>query len=77
MIRALLRYVGRFVESGGGWEILALDGILLIPLVFAGFFFPVPFLIGTVVLAVLAAATFGAIRYMHGHQHHSHTPGMT
>ncbi|NOT24654.1 MAG: hypothetical protein HOP16_01010 [Acidobacteria bacterium] len=76
MIRALLHSADRFVESGGGWEILALDGILLIPLVFAGFFFPVPFLIGTVILAVLAAGTFGVVRLMHWH-HHPHTPGIT
>ena len=73
MIRALLHSADRFVESGGGWEILALDGLLLIPLVFAGFFFPVPFLIGTAILAVLAAGTFGVIRLVHNH--HPHTPG--
>ena len=40
MIRQLLHSADRFVESTGGWSILALDGILLIPLAFAVFFFP-------------------------------------
>ena len=76
MIRALLHTADRFVESGGGWYILALDGILLIPLVFAGFFFPIPFLIGLAILAVVAAGTFGVLRLVHGHHHHHHH-GMT
>ena len=46
MIRALLHSVGQSFNSDGAWWILALDGILLIPLVFAMFFFPVAVLIG-------------------------------
>lgn len=75
MIRALLHSADRFVESGGGWYILALDGILLIPLVFAGFFFPMAFLIGLVTVAAAGAGTFGVIRLVHVH-HHPHTPGI-
>jgi hypothetical protein len=71
MIRALLLSAGRFVESGGGWYILALDGILLIPLVFAGFFFPVPFLIGIGIAAALAVGTVLVIRMVQAH-HHRH-----
>jgi hypothetical protein len=76
MFRALLHSAERFVESGGGWEILALDGILLIPLLFAGFFFPVPFLIGIVIAAAVGAGTFGVLRMVHAH-HHPHPPGIT
>ena len=71
MFRALLQSAGRFVESGGGWYILALDGILLIPLVFAGFFFPVPFLIGFGIVAALAIGTLLIVRLVHAH-HHRH-----
>ena len=69
MFRALLQTVGRFVESGGGWYILALDGILLIPLVFAGFFFPVPFLIGLGIVAALAIGTLLVVRLVHASRH--------
>lgn len=73
MIRALLHTADRFIESGGGWYLIALDGVLLIPLVFAGFFFPIPFFIGMGVIAVLTAGAFGVMRLVHGHHHrHGH-----
>ena len=71
MIRALLHSADRFIESGGGYYILALDGILLIPLVFSVFFFPVEILIGVGVAAVLTLGTLAVIRLVHAH-HHRH-----
>jgi hypothetical protein len=69
MIRALKHYVDRFVEATGGWSILALDGILLIPLLFAVFFFPVRILIGVGAAIVLTAGTLAVRRARHAHQH--------
>ena len=71
MIRAVLHSADRFIESSGGWYILALDGILLIPLVFSVFFFPVAILIGVGVAAALTIGTLVVIRLVHVH-HHRH-----
>ena len=67
MLRAVLHSADRFIESSGGWYILALDGILLIPLVFSVFFFPVAILIGVGVTAALTIGTLVVIRLVHAH----------
>ncbi len=69
MIRALLLSVGELFSSEGAWWILALNGILLIPLVFAMFFFPVAVLIGVGTVAVLTVMAVALMRAMHAHQH--------
>jgi|APDOM4702015191_1054821.scaffolds.fasta_scaffold17710_2 hypothetical protein len=71
MIRALLHSADRFVEHAGGLSILALDGILLIPLVFAAFFFPLAVLGGVVAIALLSAIAFAVTRSVQAH-HHRH-----
>ena len=72
MIRALLHYLERFVESTGGWSILALDGVLLIPLVFAAFFFfPMVALTVVGVAFVLTIGTLGVMHAVHTY-HHRH-----
>ena len=53
MIRALLHSADDLFNSDGAWWILALDSILLIPLVFAMFFYPVMVLGGVAAAAVL------------------------
>ena len=40
MIRALLDYMGEHVSGDGAWWILGLNSILLIPGIFAVFFYP-------------------------------------
>ena len=69
MIREILHSGDRFIESGGGWYILALDGMLLIPLVFSVFFFPVPILIGVFIAAALTIGALLVIRRVHAHHH--------
>jgi len=71
MIRQLLHSADRFVESTGGWSILALDGILLIPLVFAVFFFPVAILGGLGAIVLVAAVVCAVMRAVHTY-HHRH-----
>jgi hypothetical protein len=53
MIRALLHSADDLFNSDGAWWILALDSILLIPLIFAVFFYPVMVLGGVAAAAVL------------------------
>ena len=69
MIRALRHSVGQLFNSDGAWWILALDGILLIPLIFAVFFFPAAVLIGVGTVAVLTATALALMRAMHARQH--------
>ena len=71
MIRALLHSVDRFVEHTGGLSILALDGILLIPLIFAVFFLPGVVLVGLGSVIVLAIVAFAVTRVVQTH-HHRH-----
>lgn len=69
MFRALLNVVRSLVSSDGAWWILALDGILLIPLVFALFFYPAAVLIGIGAAAALTIAALAVMRGMHTYQH--------
>lgn len=73
MIRALLQFIDRFVEYAGGWSILALDGILLIPLFFAIFFLPFAILVALGVVVVVAAGTLAVMHAVHVH-HRRHGP---
>ena len=69
MFRALLRFVDQFLTDDGAWWILALDGILLIPLLFAMFFYPLAALL---LLAAAAAVTVGVavlVRAVRTYQH--------
>ncbi len=53
MFHALLHSADDLFNSEGAWWILALDSILLIPLIFAVFFYPVMVLGGVAAAAVL------------------------
>ena len=63
--------VDRFIEHTGGWSILVLDGILLIPLAFAVFFFPVAILVGLGVAVGVTVGTLAVMRAVHTY-HHRH-----
>lgn len=69
MIRAILHSAADLFNSDGAFWILALDGILLVPLIFAVFFYPVPVLasIGGIVLATLVV--MAVRRALHRHRH--------
>ena len=56
MVESVGRYWQTHISSDGGLAILGLDGILLIPIIFAVFFYPMATLIavGSVLLLVLA-----------------------
>ncbi|MBI2828199.1 MAG: hypothetical protein HYX77_02860 [Acidobacteria bacterium] len=69
MIGALLHSLDDLVSSDGAWWILALDGILLIPLIFAVFFFPMAVLIGVGAAVGLTIAVVALMRVVCAHQH--------
>jgi uncharacterized membrane protein YfcA len=51
-------YWNDFISSDGGFALLMMDGLLLIPLVMAAFFYPVPVLIAVGVVAVLTVVAY-------------------
>jgi len=53
-------YWNDFISSEGGFALVMMDGLLLIPLVMAGFFYPIPVLIAVGVVAVLTVAAYEA-----------------
>ena len=69
MIRALLHSVGQFLSADGAWWILALDGILLIPSLFAMFCFPLTVLMIVGVIVAVTVMMIAVVRAMHAHQH--------
>jgi uncharacterized membrane protein HdeD (DUF308 family) len=69
MLRALLHSCGCLVNTDGACWILALDAILLVPLLFAVFFYPMAALASLAVLAVLTLAVFGVVRGVHTYRH--------
>lgn len=64
MLRALLAYMGDHISTEGDWSILGLNSVLLIPLIFAVFFYPVPVLLGTAAVVVFGAVSFVLLRYL-------------
>jgi uncharacterized membrane protein HdeD (DUF308 family) len=69
MIRALLHSADHLFNSDGAWWILALDGILLIPLMYAVFFYPVAVLSSVAAVAVLTIGLMLMIRAVHARRH--------
>ena len=69
MIRALLHSADHLFNSDGAWWILALDGILLIPLMFAVFFYPMAVLLAVAAAAVLTVGVLVCLRAVHSHRH--------
>jgi membrane protein YdbS with pleckstrin-like domain len=69
MIRALLHSADHLFNSDGAWWILALDSILLIPLIFAVFFYPMAVLLGVAAAAVLTVGLLVCLRAVHSYRH--------
>lgn len=71
MIRTLLDYMAEHVSGDGAWWILGLNAILLIPGIFAVFFYPWEVLTGAGVLLLLTSVTTLAVsrRVRRRHRH--------
>jgi len=70
MLHALLHSADDLFNSEGAWWILALDGILLIPLIFAVFFYPLMVLGGVAAAVILTVALLGLMRVIQARRHH-------
>ena len=68
MVDALTTYFDEHLTTDGAWWILGLDAILLIPLIFAVFFYPLAVAIGVGAAAALAAVYYVLLRALHSHR---------
>ena len=68
MVDALTHYWDEHLSSDGAWWILGLDAILLIPAMFAVFFFPYAAMIGAGGVLAIAAIYFVLLRALRGHR---------
>jgi hypothetical protein len=63
VLSLLLRYRDEFVSFEGGLWLLAIDALLLIPLVFAAFFYPREALLTAGVLLIVTFAAYEVFAY--------------
>jgi len=71
MLALLRRYWNELVSYDGGLSLVMLDGLLLIPLIFAAFFYPVEVLSAVGIVAVVALAGYeGYVVWRKRHPHH-------
>ena len=72
MFTLLRRYWNDLVSYDGGMSLLMMDGLLLVPLIMAAFFYPVPVLIAVGVLLVLSVAVYEGVHIWRKHHPHAH-----
>jgi hypothetical protein len=65
MLQGLFHFWDEHISKDGAWWILALDAVLLIPLIFAIFFYPMVVLIGVGTALALTAAAVALRRAIH------------
>ena len=70
MVDALSHYTKEHITADGSLWILGLDGILLIPVIFAVFFYPMAMLIGIGAAMALAVLYLGLVSVLHKHRQH-------
>ena len=68
MVDALTHYGDEHLSSDGAWWILGLDAILLIPAIFAVFFFPLAVAIGAGVALVMAGVYYVLLKALQAHR---------
>jgi hypothetical protein len=70
----LRRYWSEMVSYDGGMSLLLMDGLLLVPLIMAAFFYPIPVLIGVGAVLVLTIAAYEGMVLWRKHHPHGHVP---
>ena len=75
MLGAVSRYWESRVSSDGALWIVMMDGLFLIPLVFAAFFYPWPVLIGVVAVLLVTAILIEAVHVARTHEFGWRRPG--
>jgi hypothetical protein len=70
----LRRYWKEMVSYDGGMSLLLMDGLLLVPLIMAAFFYPIQVLIGVGAALLVAIAAYEGVALWRKHHHHPHVP---
>ena len=70
MVESVEHYWGDHISADRGMALLGLDGLLLIPVVFAVFFYPVAMLIGIGSVLLLMLAGYEIVHF--SRTHHAH-----
>jgi hypothetical protein len=70
MVEGVEHYWQDHVSADGGLALLGLDGLLLIPVAFAVFFYPVPMLIGIGAVLLLMLAGYEVVQFSRTHRGH-------
>jgi hypothetical protein len=74
MLRLLRRYWDEMVSYDGGMSLLMMDGLLLVPLIFAAFFYPVQVLALIGALVVLSLVVYEGVHIWRKHHPHHQPP---
>jgi hypothetical protein len=74
MISLVRRYWNDLVSYDGGMSLLMMDGLLLVPLIMAAFFYPLQVLILVVALLAVSLAVYEAVHVWRKHHPHHHPP---
>jgi hypothetical protein len=69
----LRRYWSEMVSYDGGMSLLLMDGLLLVPLIMAAFFYPIQVLIGVGAVLLVLFVMFEGVVLWRKH-HHTHVP---
>jgi hypothetical protein len=70
----LRRYWSEMVSYDGGMSLLLMDGLLLVPLIMAAFFYPIQVLIGVGAALLVAIAAYECVALWRKHHDHTHIP---
>jgi hypothetical protein len=74
VLTLLRRYWNEMVSYDGGMSLLMIDGLLLIPLIFAAFFYPIQVLVGVGAVLVLVIAAYECVALWRKHHPRPHPP---
>ena len=74
MFTLLRRYWSELVSTDGGMSLLLMDGLLLVPLVMAAFFYPNQVLIGVGAVLILTITAYECVTLWRKHHPHHDAP---
>jgi hypothetical protein len=70
LLHGLFHFWDEHISKDGAWWILALDSVLLIPLIFAAFFYPMAVVAIIGGAAILTGGAIALRRFVHARLHH-------
>ena len=72
MFKLLRQYWDDLVSYDGGMSLLMMDGLLLVPLIMAAFFYPLQVGIAVAAILVVTFAVYEAVAIWRKHHPHAH-----